>query len=134
VSDKPKINPKLTDEQKKVLFEKATEAPFSGKYVTNNQKGMYTCANCGAMLFSTDSQFESKEAGLAGWPSFAEVAKSDAVELKDDNSLGIHRTEVICKNCGGHLGHYFEGVKDHPSGVHYCINSCALDFKPKAKK
>lgn len=128
------MNQNLTDEQKKVLFDKGTEAPFSGKYVDHNEAGMYTCVNCGAELFSSKSKFESKEPGLAGWPSFAEVAKSDAVELRDDNSLGMQRVEVICKNCGVHLGHLFAAVKDHPSGVHYCINSACLGFKPRAKK
>lgn len=123
------VNKKLTEEQKKVLFDKGTEAPFSGKYVNHNEAGMYTCANCGAKLFSSKSKFESKEPGLAGWPSFSEVASSDSVELKDDDSLGMRRTEVVCKNCGAHLGHLFTGVKDHPSGVHYCINSACLDFK-----
>lgn len=130
--DKP-MNPNLTDEQKHILFEKGTEAPFSGKYVNHDKKGMYTCVNCGAELFSSSAKYESKEPGLAGWPSFADVAKSDAVELKDDSSLGMKRTEVICKNCGVHLGHLFEGTTDHPSGVHYCINSACLDFEPKEK-
>ncbi|OGL35233.1 peptide-methionine (R)-S-oxide reductase [Candidatus Saccharibacteria bacterium RIFCSPHIGHO2_12_FULL_47_16b] len=124
------MNKNLTKEQKDILFKKGTEAPFSGQYVNHNKAGMYTCVNCGAKLFSSSSKFESKEPGLAGWPSFAEVAKSDAVELKDDSSLGVHRVEVLCKNCGAHLGHLFEGVKDHPSGVHYCINSACLGFKP----
>lgn len=128
------INKNLTDEQREVLFDKGTEAPFSGKFVSHSDKGMYTCVNCGAELFSSKSKFESKEPGLAGWPSFSEVASSGAVELKDDDGMGMHRVEVICKNCGAHLGHLFKGVKDHPSGVHYCINSACLGFKPSDKK
>jgi peptide-methionine (R)-S-oxide reductase len=127
------INKKLTDQQKDILFNKGTETPFTGKFVDHDKRGMYTCVNCGVELFSSNSKYESKEPGLAGWPSFAEVAKSDAVELKDDSSLGIKRVEVTCKNCGVHLGHLFEGVKDHPSGVHYCINSACLGFMPDKK-
>lgn len=132
--DKAKqLNPDLSDEQKEVLFNQGTEAPFSGKYVNHTDSGMYTCANCGAELFSSDTKFESKEPGLAGWPSFSEVAASGALKLTDDRSLGIHRVEVTCANCGSHLGHLFKGVSDHPSGVHYCINSACLGFKPEAK-
>lgn len=122
---------KLTQEQYKVLREKGTEAPFSGELHDNHQDGMYRCMACGQELFSSDSKFEAKEPGLAGWPSFSEVAKSDAVVLSDDNSLGMNRVEVTCANCGSHLGHLFKDVPDHPSGVHYCINSCALQFSSK---
>ena len=124
------INPDLTDEQKHVLFEAGTEVPGSGALLHNDKTGMYTCANCGKDLFKSDSKYDSTIPGLIGWPSFSEAATNEALELKDDNSLGMHRTEVICANCGGHLGHLFD---DHssPNGKHYCINSCALDFKPK---
>lgn len=123
---------KLTPEQYHVLREKGTEAPFSGKLLHNKDTGMYTCAACGAELFKSDQKYDSNVPGLEGWPSFADVAASDAVELKEDNSLGMHRTEVICKNCGSHLGHLFPDDSS-PTGQHYCINSVALDFKPTKK-
>ncbi len=93
--------------------------------------GVYVCANCGAELFASSDKYESKTPGLIGWPSFAEAVNNDALVFTPDNSLGMQRTEVTCANCGGHLGHLFTGVDDHPSGNHYCINSCALDFKQK---
>lgn len=127
------LRKKLTPEQYRILREKGTETPFSGEYLNHNENGMYLCAACGAVLFSSKDKYESKEPGLAGWPSFSDIAKSDAVKLSDDSSLGAHRVEVTCANCGSHLGHLFEGVSDHPSGVHYCINSCALDFMPRDK-
>lgn len=121
---------KLTPEQYRVLREKGTEAPFTGKFLHNDKTGDYTCAACGAVLFKSDSKYESDIPGLAGWPSFADVAASDAVVLADDHSMGMHRTEVICKNCGGHLGHLFDDASS-PTGKHYCINSISLDFKQK---
>ncbi len=122
------LNPNLSDEQKHVLFEAGTEAPGSGKYVDHDKKGMYTCANCGHDLFSSDSKYESTLPGLIGWPSFSEAAKNDALQLQDDNSLGMHRTEVLCSTCGGHLGHLFPDDSS-PNGQHFCINSVSLDFK-----
>lgn len=121
----------LSPEQYRVLRQKGTEAPFSGKFEHKPGDGMYTCAACGAELFSTDAQYESNMAGLAGWPSFADVAKSGAVKLVPDDSLGMHRTEVICANCGSHLGHVFDGDQDSPTGKHYCVNSVCLAFEPK---
>ncbi len=124
---------KLTPEQYKVLREKGTEAPFSGKYVTATGEGMYACVSCGQTLFSTESQYESTLPGLQGWPSFGDLATNTAVKLAGDTTHGMHRTEVLCSKCGGHLGHLFD---DHtsPTGKHYCINSCVLDFKPNEKK
>ncbi len=122
---------KLTPEQYRVLREKGTEAPFTGKLLNEKGSGDYVCAACGALLFKSDAKYDSDVPGLAGWPSFAEVAASDTVELADDNSLGMHRTEVICKNCGSHLGHLFDDGSS-PTGKHYCINSVCLDFKDKA--
>jgi len=127
------LRKKLTPEQYHILREKGTEAPFSGKYLNHNEKGMYTCPVCGAELFTSDSMYESHIPGLEGWPSFAAAAKSGAIKLVDDNSLGMHRTEVLCANCGSHLGHLFDD-SGSPTGQHYCINSAALDFEPKAKK
>ena len=124
-----KYQDKLTPEQKRVLVEKGTEAPFSGKYLNHNDKGIYTCAACGNNIFSSDTKYESKTPGLVGWPSFSEVINAGNVELKEDDSLMMKRTEVVCKKCGGHLGHVFE-ADDSPNGTHYCINSVSLDFKP----
>ena len=119
---------RLTPEQYRVLREKGTEAPGSGKLLYNEDSGMYTCAACGSELFKSDTKYESTMPGLIGWPSFSAAAGNDAVELVDDNSMGMHRTEVICKTCGGHLGHLFEDSTS-PNGQHFCINSAALDFK-----
>ena len=120
-------NPNLSTQQKDVLFNKATEAPFSGALLHNDVSGAYTCANCGAELFMSDTKFDSG----SGWPSFYKPKKDDAVTLVSDNSHGMVRTEVVCKNCGGHLGHLFDDAHDQPTGQRFCINSCSLDFKPK---
>ncbi len=115
---------KLTKEQYHILREKGTEIPFSGKLLKNKDNGMYVCAACGAELFSSETKFDSG----CGWPSFFE-ANGNKVELKEDNSLGRRRTEVICKKCGGHLGHIFNDAPQTPTGQRYCINSGALGFK-----
>lgn len=122
---------RLTREQYRVLREKGTEAPFSGKLLHNNKDGTYGCAACGAIIFTDKEKYDSNTPGLEGWPSFCEVSYQGAVELVDDNSLGMQRTEVVCKKCGSHLGHVFDDASS-PTGTHYCINSVALDFKPKA--
>src|SRR5580700_6997138 len=113
----------LTPAQYDVLRKAGTEPPFSGEYVYNKDSGDYRCAACGAMLFDADTKFESG----TGWPSFTEPAVADAVELRPDNSLFMRRTEVVCRRCGGHLGHVFP---DGPTqtGDRYCINSCSLTF------
>lgn len=121
---------KLTPEQYHVLREKGTEYPGTGKLLHNRDNGEYACAACGTLLFTSDQKYDSTIPGLIGWPSFSEVAKSDAVELVDDDRQGMHRTEVICKTCGGHLGHIFPDDSS-PTGQHYCINSVALNFKKK---
>ena len=119
-----KVNKNLTPEQEEVLLNKGTEAPFSGKLLDNKESGMYTCANCGTKLFSSDAKFDSG----TGWPSFDKPENLQNVELKDDLEHGMKRTEVLCKNCGAHLGHVFpDGPTD--TGERYCINSVCLDFK-----
>ncbi|MDP4000615.1 MAG: peptide-methionine (R)-S-oxide reductase MsrB [bacterium] len=118
---------KLTPEQYRILRERGTEPPFSGKYVREKADGMYHCAACGAPLFSSDTKFDSG----TGWPSFTEPAVAEAVELRPDDSLGAVRTEVTCKRCGGHLGHVFDDGPADRGGQRYCINSAALDLRKK---
>jgi len=109
--------------EKEVMWNKGTEPPFSGKYVHTKDKGMYACKNCGAELFKSDAKFDSG----TGWPSFDEPANLENIELKEDDSHGMRRTEVVCKKCGAHLGHLFD---DGPTktGKRYCINSVCLDL------
>lgn len=121
---------KLTPEQYAILRQKGTEAPFSGKFLDHKQTGMYTCAACGAELFSSETKFDSG----SGWPSFYDVAKSGSVKLVEDNDHGMVRTEVQCANCGGHLGHVFGDAPQTPTGQRYCINSVCLGFQPKDQK
>jgi peptide-methionine (R)-S-oxide reductase len=118
----------LTPEQYEVLRRKGTEPPFTGRYVHSKEDGLYRCAGCGAELFSSDTKFESG----TGWPSFYEPAQSANIELVDDSSHGMRRTEVVCGNCGGHLGHLFpDGPR--PTGQRYCMNSCALELDTSAR-
>lgn len=126
---------KLTPEQYRVLREGGTEAPGTGAYAESSEDGMYHCAACGQELFESGTKFESTLPGLQGWPAFWAEAAAGKVELRDDNSMGMRRTEITCANCGSHLGHLFEGdptVKDK-GGKHYCVNSCALTLERTAK-
>jgi peptide-methionine (R)-S-oxide reductase len=118
---------KLSPEVYNVCFLKGTEPPGSGKYLHNDKKGMYVCTVCGQKLFSSDTKYDSK----TGWPAFWDLADKGSVVETKDRSLGMVRIEVTCSNCGAHLGHVFpDGPKDK-TGLRYCINSLALDFKPE---
>lgn len=118
---------KLTDEEYQVLREHGTEAPFSGEYVNHHETGMYRCKACGAELFSSNAKFDSG----TGWPSFSDPAVAENVGTRPDDSYGMHRTEVYCKKCGGHLGHVFNDGPAEQGGKRYCINSVCLEFEKK---
>ena len=120
---------KLSPEQYHVLREAGTERAFTGKYDKNYSEGEYFCAGCGQELFTSDAKYNSG----CGWPAFTKPAEGEAVEERRDVSHGMIRTEVLCSNCHGHLGHVFPDGPSDQGGMRYCINSAALDFEPAEK-
>lgn len=117
----------LSEEQYNVCFLKGTEPPFSGKYTNNFEEGMYYCVVCGEPLFESGTKFHSD----SGWPSFWDVLEKGNIKEELDESHGMIRTEVLCNNCGAHLGHVFDDGPRDKTGLRYCINSLALNFIPK---
>ncbi len=120
---------RLTEEQYRVLREGGTECAFSGEYYEAHEDGIYHCAGCGNELFDSADKFDSG----TGWPSFTRPISEDALVEREDRSHGMIRTEILCANCGGHLGHVFSDGPD-PTGLRHCINSVALKFEPRAEQ
>jgi peptide-methionine (R)-S-oxide reductase len=116
---------KLSKIEYHVLREKGTERAFTGKYWNHKEKGTYKCAGCGTELFSSETKFDSG----SGWPSFYDVLDKDKIIEKTDRTHGMTRVEVLCKKCGGHLGHVFKDGPRNKTGLRYCINSVSLEFK-----
>jgi len=119
----------LTPEEYEVLREQGTEAPFSGKYLDNKDAGVYRCKACSTVLFTSDQKFDSG----TGWPSFTDPAVAENVGTRPDDTYGMHRTEVFCKKCDGHLGHVFNDGPKETGGKRYCINSVCLAFEKEGE-
>jgi len=118
---------RLSPEQFRIARQAGTERAFTGKYWDNHAEGMYRCASCGQPLFASEAKFESG----TGWPSFTEPVSADAVERREDRTLAMTRTEVLCSRCAAHLGHVFPDGPG-PTGLRYCLNSASLDFDASA--
>ena len=116
----------LTPEEYAVLRQAGTERPWTGEYNETKATGIYSCRACGADLFESETKFDSH----CGWPSFYAPKATDAVVLRDDNTLGMRRVEVLCANCGSHLGHVFDDAPQTPTGDRFCMNSVSLRLKP----
>lgn len=117
----------LTDQQYHILREAGTERPFTGQYVDTEEDGTYVCAGCGNPLFSSETKFHSG----SGWPSYWDVISQSNIKLHEDTSFGMKRIEIVCAQCGGHLGHVFDDGPQDKTGLRYCINSAALDLRHK---
>ena len=120
----------LSESQYQILREAGTERPFTGDYVNTEEDGTYVCAACGSSLFSSETKYHSG----SGWPSFWDVISLGNVELNEDSTLGMKGTEIVCAKCGGHLGHVFEDGPQDKTGLRYCINSAALDFRAESSE
>lgn len=122
---------KLSAEEYAVLREQATEAPFSGKYLDTKDAGVYRCKACGTILFTSEQKLDSSKSApwFQGWPSFSDPAAAENIGTRPDDSYGMHRTEIYCKNCGGHLGHVFDEKESGEEHKHYCVNSVCLEFE-----